>query len=393
MNMIISGCTSIADSVQRHERSCMAKRTESSLADKLFPQQEESHADSILQIPPEQRRLHTETYDFSITTLYEYMTSSTRHIYIPEFQRRYVWGKAQASRLIESLIIQCPIPVIYLSQERDERFSVIDGNQRLQSIRKFLNNEFSLVGLTAYPELEGLSFEELDPRFQRHITNRTLRCIVIMKDTHPQVKFDVFERLNSGAVELSAQELRHGIYHGRFITWLGQAAKDEKWRRRLHAGGNKRMKAEEFLLRFLAFHFRIDEYQKPLEAFLNSFVEYHRDDSDEVIEALEALFEKTLEGVDALFGDLTFAIYDYEHEYEIVSSFNAALFDAEMLAVSRTNLQANAVTPKKREAFIRDLGELFFDDEFRNAIGRATSDVNQVKRRVTALTSLVQKHF
>ena len=156
-------------------------------------------------------------------------------MYIPEFQRKYVWSKAQASRLIESLIIQCPIPVIYLSQERDERLSVIDGNQRLQSIRRFLNNEFPLIGLTAYPELEGLTYEELDVRFQRHIMNRTLRCIVIMKETHPQVKFDVFERLNTGAVELSAQELRHGIYHGPFIEWVTDAAKDPRWRKRLHA--------------------------------------------------------------------------------------------------------------------------------------------------------------
>ena len=146
----------------------MAKRPERTLADKLFPQQEKAHADSILQIPPEQRRLHTDTYDFSIATIYQYLTVS-KNMFIPDFQRRYVWTKAQASRLIESLIIQCPIPVIYLSQEKDERLSVIDGNQRLQSIRKFLNNEYELTGLTAYPELEGLKFDDLDPRFQRHI--------------------------------------------------------------------------------------------------------------------------------------------------------------------------------------------------------------------------------
>jgi hypothetical protein len=206
----------------------MAKSKETSLADKLFPITEEPHGDSILSIPPEQRRLHTETYDYSIATIHDYLSGS-KNMFIPEFQRRYVWTKVQASRLIESLIIQCPIPVIYLSQERDERLSVIDGNQRLQSIRKFINNEYELSGLTAYPELDGLRFDELDTRFQRHILNRTLRCIVIMKDTHPQVKFDVFERLNTGAVELSAQELRHGLYHGQFVKWVGITAKDPRW--------------------------------------------------------------------------------------------------------------------------------------------------------------------
>lgn len=371
----------------------MAKKAESALADKLFPVQEEAHVNSILQVPPEQRRLHTETYDFSIATLYQYLTGPTKHVYIPEFQRRYVWTKAQASRLIESLIIQCPIPVIYLSQESDERLSVIDGNQRLQSIRKFLNNEFPLVGLTAYPELEGMSFDELDPRFQRHITNRTLRCIVIMKDTHPQVKFDVFERLNSGAVELSAQELRHGIYHGSFIAWLSLTAKDERWRSVLHVGNNKRMKAEEFLLRFLAMHHRLDQYQKPLESFLNDFAEYHRDDSPALLEGFNEIFERTMATVEAIYHQLAFSIFDITENNQVVSSFNAALFDAEMLSISRSNLTAEKISDKSRQDFLRALGNAFFDDDFSNSIGRATSDVSQVKRRVAVLNDLIKKNF
>src|SRR5882672_10805041 len=270
----------------------MAKTKDTSLADKLFPIAQEPYGDSILSVPPEQRRLHTETYDFSISTIYEKLSIS-KSIFIPEFQRRYVWTKAQASRLIESLIIQCPIPVIYLSQERDERLSVIDGNQRLQSIRKFLNNEFELIGLTAYPELDGLRFEELDPRFQRHIMNRTLRCIVIMKDTHPQVKFDVFERLNTGAVELSPQELRHGLFHGSFIEWVGKRANEHEWRTLVRVGNNKRMKAEEFLVRFLAFHYGFDSYEKPLAGFLNDFTETNRDASGVRLSEFENVFERT----------------------------------------------------------------------------------------------------
>src|SRR4051812_4596550 len=112
---------------------------EPTLADKLFPQESNDFADSILSIPPELRRLHTETYDFSVTTIKGFL--ETDHIFVPTFQRGYVWSDPQASRLIESLIIQCPIPVIYLSQEPDERLSVIDGNQRLTSIKRFLENQ------------------------------------------------------------------------------------------------------------------------------------------------------------------------------------------------------------------------------------------------------------
>ncbi|HEX5125735.1 MAG TPA: DUF262 domain-containing protein, partial [Rhodocyclaceae bacterium] len=124
------------------------------LADALFPQEpEEEFEEAILSIPPERRILRTEQYDFAVSTLVEMM--SKNEVAIPEFQRRYVWTDRQASRLIESLIIQCPIPVIYMNQERDESFSVIDGNQRLNSLKRFLEDTFPLSGLTSYPELAG----------------------------------------------------------------------------------------------------------------------------------------------------------------------------------------------------------------------------------------------
>ncbi|WP_109488444.1 DUF262 domain-containing protein [Occallatibacter savannae] len=370
----------------------MPKTPEGALADKLFPS-EEPHADSILSIPPEQRRLHTETYDFSIATIYDKLNSREKSLFIPEFQRGYVWKKPQASRLIESLIIQCPIPVIYLSQERDERLSVIDGNQRLQSIRKFLNNEFELSGLTAYPELDGLKFEELDPRFQRHILNRTLRCIVIMKDTHPQVKFDVFERLNSGAIELSPQELRHGIFHGPFVEWVGRTARREEWRRLVHAGNNKRMKAEEFLIRFLALQTDFEHYEKPLAGYLNSFTERNRDASQDQLQDFLAVFDRTTAAVEALLGGAAFAIFDVHHNNRIVSSFNAALFDAEMVAVSRSGLTAQNIREPNRAAFHSDLGELFYDEEFQRTISRATSDEERVRTRITSMRQLISQHF
>src|SRR5689334_6421022 len=128
----------------------MMTQDQESLADALFPVQENEFEEAILSIPPEKRILRTEQYDFSVSTLVAMMDKG--EVTIPEFQRRYVWSDRQASRLIESLIIQCPIPVIYLNQEKDETFSVIDGNQRLNSLRRFIEDAFALAGLTSYPE-------------------------------------------------------------------------------------------------------------------------------------------------------------------------------------------------------------------------------------------------
>lgn len=369
----------------------MKKEEEKTLADKLFPKETDEYADSILSIPPEQRRLHTDTYDFSIATIRDYLAS--KHLFVPSFQRGYVWTEPQASRLIESLIIQCPIPVIYLSQEPDERLSVIDGNQRLQSIRRFLDNQFGLRGLTAYPELEGLKFFELDPRFQRHILNRTLRCIVIMKDTHPQVRFDVFERLNSGAVKLSAQELRHGIYHGRFISWIDRFAKKKDWRELIHARTDKRMKAEELVLRFLALHFSLDDYEKPLAVFLNKFCEAHREATDVELEGFKRVLSRTVENVESLFGDLAFKVFDPKDGNRVQSSFNAALFDAEMLGISRSTSNAVKVNASARKRFLVEIGAIFEDELFQRSITLATSDVAQIKSRVKFLQDIVTKYL
>ena len=362
------------------------KRDGKNLADLLFPSPEtqDDFAESILNIAPEQRKLHTETYDFAVQTIYEKLKDNSIHV--PEFQRRYVWNDSQASRLIESLIIQCPIPVIYLNQEKDERMSVIDGNQRLTSISRYLGNEFPLKGLTAYPELEGNRFFELDGRFQRHILNRTLRCIVILKDTHPQVKFDVFERLNSGSVKLNPQELRHGLYFGAAIELATKIVKSSELLQLLDIKVDKRMKAEELVMRFIALNNNLQHYRKPLAGFINSFVDENRNMPQSEQDHFEELFNRTLAQVKSLFGDLAFKIYSKRKIVE--SKFNAALYDAEMVAVAQ--LQASGHVFSISSATVTErLANLFSDEDFSRSISIATSDEQQVRLRINKMKSLL----
>lgn len=365
------------------------KTNEKNLADILFPTlSEEEINESILNIPPEQRRLQTETLDYSIATIIDSLEKG--NIFIPEFQRRYVWTQTQASRLIESLIIQCPIPVIYLNQEKDEKLSVIDGNQRILSLQKFIRNQYNLKGLTAYPELEGLHYFELDPRFQRHILNRTLRCIVIAKETHPQIKFDVFERLNSGSVKLTPQELRHGIYNGSFMKLINELAKNKNWRSFINPGAEKRMKTEELVIRFLAFHYSFDNYKQPLANFLNDFSEQKREiKENEKIEFIE-LFNRTVQNLNNIYGDLAFKVFD--KEFKTINNFNAALFDAEMLSISKLD-SVVSFNEEKRKSFLTQLAQLFYDDNFIKTISKSTSNKNQIISRIDSLSNLVKKHL
>lgn len=352
------------------------------IADKLFPVRREDI--EVKNIPLEERRLHTETYDFSISTIFQYL--KTDRIVIPQFQREYVWSRNQASRLIESLIIQCPIPVLYFNQTSDEIFEVIDGNQRVNAIKLYLEDGFPLSGLTAYPELEGFRFSELDARFQRHISNRTLRCITILKETHPQIKFDVFERLNTGAVLLSPQEIRHGIYYGKLIETIGILAENPLFRTLTGVRNDKRMKAENLILRFFAFYQEYENYKWPLVSFMNSFSERYRNPHDKDLKAYSAVFANTLQTIDILFGQNAFHTPGN-------SSFNTALYDAQMVAVARLNPSNSIVKKVDKEKLNDDVQTLMKLESFQKAVTASTSNEVPVKFRINSMIEVLTRYL
>ena len=361
----------------------MKTNKSTSLANQLFPDNDIEEVD-ILNIPPTERILHTETYDFTVSTLIEYRKQN--HISIPLFQRDYVWSKVQASRLIESLIINCPIPVIYLCQNNDETLSVIDGNQRINSIKLFINDEYELKGLSAYPELEGLLFSDLDPRFQRHILNRTLRCICILKDTHPQIKFDVFERLNTGSVKLSAHELRHGLYMGTLMKKIEELSKNAVFRQLTMTQTDKRMKADELILRFFAFSSGWRDYSKPLADFLNKYCERNKNMSPQELSVLESKFLDTLKVVNDILGNKSFRTFDQSRKNP---KFNAALFDAQMISFAELNIAPAQVEKLIRNELVEKNFSFISSDSFEKYISSGTTDKNSVTGRINEYMAFV----
>jgi len=354
------------------------------LADVLFPQESDDEIEeAILQIPPERRILRTEQYDFSVSTILGMMEKD--EVVIPEFQRRYVWTDRQASRLIESLIIQCPIPVIYLNQEKDETFSVIDGNQRLKSLHRFVGDEFPLSGLTSYPELSGLKYSELDKRFQRHISNRVLRCTAILKDTHPQVKFDVFERLNSGAVALTRQELRHGLYFGPLLKRASKVATDLGIEKYLGMRKDKRMKAEELVIRFWALNKGLGAYEKPLATFLSTFAEENRLIAPDELDELDATIRQAHKRVVQLFGAHAFSF-----SRDGRSKFNAAVYDAQMLSCAKLSEPRLGVLIGKKEELKQAYADLEKEQEFSKSVTLATSDKAALQGRVQKVGAILK---
>jgi uncharacterized protein with ParB-like and HNH nuclease domain len=358
-----------------------------SLADKLFPMHEEET--QILDIPPNERQLHTETYDFTVSTLVDNLNEND--IKIPEFQRKFVWTRTQASRLIESLIIQCPIPVIYLSQQNDETLLVIDGNQRLSSLQLFLDDDFELRGLEVYPELEGFKYSDLDSRIQRHINKRTIRCIIIQKNSHPQIKFDVFQRLNTGSIKLNDQELRHGVFYGDLIKFIEDLSKKSRWQELTCTKSNKRMKAEELILRFFSLYDNLKNYKKPFVTFINDYVEKYRSPDKNWIDEHKESFLNMLEISHDLMGNFAFKLFD--ENLNVQSRFNNAIFDAESVALARLNLTSQRIQNVDKDVFQKKLGKFISSEDFYQLVATGTSGTSSVKKRIMLMEEFILKQI
>lgn len=331
-------------------------------------------ADPDATFPPS-RDVVTQNYDLVVGSLMQQIESSDI-VLRPSFQRGYVWSNATASRLIESLILNVPIPPCYLSQNEDFELDVIDGQQRLQSIFRFMDNQFSLSSLAIATELNGLRFHMLPTKIQRQIKTHTIRCVMITNKSHADVKFDIFERLNSNTSTLNAQELRNCIYRGKFNDLLREVAERPAWLKILgRKVPDKRMKGEETILRHFAFkRLGLATYRTPLKNWLNDAAEQGRKLPKQEIDKFEEQWEHMLTVANVWF-DPTECFRRPKSK-----PINKALFDLVSLAASSTTIE-RAV--EVRDRFRENYYVLLKNDEFEDLISRSVDHKKRTERRFT----------
>lgn len=345
----------------------------------------EMDSDEDFSFPPAERRLVTQPVDLSVHTLVDQWTSKL--LILPEIQREYVWDNGKASRLIESLLLNIPIPVLYFAETSDATYEIIDGHQRVSSVARFIGNEFRLSGLVVLREYKGLRYHQLPDREQRFLRMRTLRAIIIAVDSHPNMKFEIFERLNTGAISLNAQELRNSIYRGTFNRKLRELVKSPVFRRVIGTKSpRKRMVDEELLLRFFALHEHLAEYRPPLKRFLNEYMGSVENVGVVELAAFESLFLATIERVSDLIGFNAFRITDRSGG-AVEAAINRALFDAHMLASSWVQVGG----AKNKPAVLREISKLYQSPEFLDSIRRATGDRSRTLRRVRETVEAFEK--
>lgn len=347
--------------------------------------------DVQLVLEADERRILTETSDPEIKSLYD-KRKRGKLVLQPDFQRQYVWDNKKASKLIESALMSIPLPTMYFAEEPDGQQSVIDGQQRLTAFFSYLDGffpdkrAFRLTGLTAFPELNRKAFADLDEETQDKIQYFSVRTITILKGSNADLKFEIFERLNTGSVPLNDMEIRNCVYRGPYLKLLKELASEPDFLKLMGLDGpQKRMKDIEFVLRFAAFyHETYLRYKPSMKQFFNRDMEKYQDISEKEGKELKEAFKKSVAIVTSLFGDNAFKRYypgteDNPNGKWEQKRFNASLYDVYMgVFCDKDKNQVYQALDPIREGII-DL--LISDTEFIDAILIGTSEQERVKKR------------
>ncbi len=358
-------------------------------------------------------RIITEQARYPLNTILS-LVESPDYILNPEFQRRHRWDKKRKSRLIESFIMNVPIPPIFLYEKEYSVYEVMDGLQRLTAISQFYKDEFELQDLVEWSELNGYKYSNLPEQIRKGIDRRYISSIILLQETAKtereanRLKQLVFERINSGGEKLKAQEIRNALYPGKLNTLTIRIARDEHFCKlwdipepdqheiqtnepRQEVIENiyyKDMSDAELCLRFIAYR-QIEGWQgNTMEIFLDEFLKAGNESfRDEVLEHLETLFKSTTKLAFDIFEKKAFWLhrsregvwFHYERPTKI-------LYDPLMQVLSKFVDKSEILISKKEE--IIQATKAFHIDNYETFKGRDTN-----KTKVTERIELLNNFF
>lgn len=321
----------------------------------------------------------------------------------PDFQRRDRWSNAKRSRFIESIIMNVPVPPVFLGEEQYGKYVVLDGRQRLTAAYRFLTDKLKLTGLSVWDELNGLKYSQLKKKnLASAIERRFLPAVLLTRESSPEVKYEVFERLNTGGVPATQMEVRNAVFPGPFNAALHALSEDNHFRRlwgipttaksvTLERNGLYRdMRDLEFVLRFFALS---DEglggmsFKELLSDYMN--VRNRAYDRDSKLAVADAeLFRRATSNAYILYGEDAFKRLDQADAPDRRRQRSAPYADALMHALSDIPgeaLSTEAARQRVREALV----DLFRNTKFLAAISTGTNGDTAIKTRIKLARSAV----
>ncbi|MFJ8771264.1 DUF262 domain-containing protein [Streptomyces microflavus] len=345
---------------------------------------------AVIQKPWNPEQIRVSTSSFSLRNILDLIDEKSLEL-APDFQRGQVWRTSQKSLLVESLLLQIPLPAFYFAEDSDGSFRVVDGLQRLSTLHAFVrgaDQSFALTHLDHLQDLVGCRFAELPVPFKRRIYNTQLIVNVIDPSTPREVTYEIFKRINTGGTPLNAQEIRHCMSRPRsrdilkrmthtsaFDTATGERLKD-----------HIRMNDREMALRFAAFWLLgLESYhERPvMENFLMEATEMLDDPNrvpDDRVGALEAAFERAMTNGRLVFREHAFRKWPLGATGR--SPINRALFETWSIALADYETDDIAV---RRSDIVRSARKRMTTDfYYLDAITSSTADRRRVDYRFTA---------
>jgi hypothetical protein len=311
----------------------------------------------------------------------------------PEFQRSGgIWSDQGQSRLIESLLIRIPLPAFYFDATDEEKMGVIDGQQRLHALKRFIvDHELVLTGLEFLTEFNGRQFKELPRPFQRRILESQVTVFLIEKGTPAKVKYTIFKRINTGGLPLSSQEIRHALNQGPASELLKTLAESEEFRRATDwSVPAKRMVDRECVLRFLAFV--LSDWKgyetRDLDRFLHDAMERLNKLDTKQRSDLSHRFKRAMEAAHAIFDK--FAFRKRYREDGARYPINKALFEAWSVNLDAcSDEQLAQLTHRKEQVQVAFMARMSSDREFESSVSVGTGDPKNVKKRFQVVAEIL----
>lgn len=317
----------------------------------------------------------------------------------PDFQRQAnIWKPDVKSRLIESILIRIPLPAFYVDATDEDNWLVVDGLQRLSSLKHFVSdkseNRLKLTGLEYLTELEGKTYDELERRYQRRIEETQVTVYLIEKGTPPEVKYNIFQRINTGGVKLSPQELRHALNPGKATKLLAKLARTQEFQQLvdLSEAKKKRMDDREFILGFLAFTLTsykdYKNYQNGnRDSFLSQALFKANKLSEEELNNIENNFKKVMITANEIFGRNAFRKLSNKNKRKY--PVNKSLFEAWTVNLNKlNNAEIQVLKNHKQELINCFIKYVDNDKEFLASISQAA---NKVEYRFLTIEKIIQE--
>lgn len=328
----------------------------------------------------------------------------------PFYQRRPRWSIEKQSLLIESFIMNIPVPPVFLYEKEYNSYEVMDGQQRITALRDFYDDKFELSGLKQWPEINGRTYHRLPDKLQAGLDRRSITSIVLLKESTTDedeasiLRETVFERLNTGGVQLTRQEIRNALYRGRVNNLIDRLSRLPKFRAAwaippyaeneievtpglLDIPMYAKMDDVEMVLRFFALR-HAPEYRHGMQGFLDLYMRKSLNFTEADIAVLEKEFIDTLNLAFDVYGDLLFRPFDPAKDAWSATA-QKAYYDAVMVGMSEFLLNADRVREKSEDIRAATV-QMFKDNEQGTFTGRGNTK-DDIQTRIRLFSAMIAK--